>query len=140
VKIQYYLEDVRDFQFQKKRINEYLSGLIEEEGKKLGEIAVIFCSDRYLLNINKEFLNRENYTDIITFEYYGEDTLSGDLFISIERVRENAEKYRVKFENELYRVLFHGVLHLAGYKDKSPDEKKEMRKKEDYYLNKLVKR
>jgi len=140
VKIQYYLEEIPDFKIRKKRINEYLSRLIEEEGKKLGEITVIFCSDRYLLTINKEFLNRDHYTDVIAFDYCREDTLSGDLFISIERVRENAETYHAEFENELYRVLFHGVLHLAGYKDKSPDEIKEMRKKEDYYLNKLVKK
>lgn len=139
MKIQYYCEDIPDLDIPETEINAWLYGLMEEEGKKPGEMAVIFCSDGYLQKINRKYLKREDYTDIITFDYCEGNTLSGDMFISIDRVRENAEKYRVEFETELMRVLFHGILHLAGYNDKSPEEREEMRKKEDYYLKNLIK-
>lgn len=138
--IHFYIEDIPDFDLPEEKIRKSLHRLIEEEKKKTGEIAVIFCSDRYLLRINQEYLKREDYTDIITFDYSEADTLSGDLFISLERIRENAEKYREEFERELYRVLFHGVLHLVGYNDKSPNEIKEMRRKEEHYLMKRFKK
>jgi len=140
VNIHFYIEDIPDFDLPEETIRKSLHRLIEEEKKKTGEIAVIFCSDRYLLRINQEYLKREDYTDIITFDYSEADTLSGDLFISLERIRENAEKYREEFERELYRVLFHGVLHLVGYNDKSPNEIKEMRRKEEHYLMKRFKK
>lgn len=102
-----------------------------------GDISVIFCSDKYLLEINKEYLNHDYYTDIVTFNYVKDSIISGDLFISIDRVRENAETFSSKFVVELYRVVFHGVLHLIGYKDKTEAEQKQMRNKEDYYLGEV---
>jgi len=97
-------------------------------------ISVIFCSDDYLLSVNKEYLNHDYYTDIITFDYSVDTEISGDLFISIDRVKENSTEFNVPFLNELHRVLVHGVLHLCGYGDKSPVEETLMRSKEDFYL------
>ncbi|NQU88032.1 MAG: rRNA maturation RNase YbeY [Mariniphaga sp.] len=104
-----------------------------------GEITVVFCSDEYLLQLNKEFLDHDYFTDIITFDYCDNNIISGDIFVSIDRIHYNAKKYNVGFNIELHRVLFHGVLHLIGYNDKTSGEKKEMRSKEDYYLNEFLK-
>lgn len=117
---------------------EWLSQVSETEKKNLGDITLIFCSDEYLLNVNKEHLDHDYYTDIITFDYSEDDFVSGDLFISIDRVLENAEINNVSFLNELNRVVVHGVLHLCGYKDKTEEEEKLMRLKEDEALSKLV--
>lgn len=106
----------------------------ELEGKCLGDITVIFCSDEYLLTMNKTYLNHDYYTDIITFDYTEGDVLSGDLFISLDRVRENAFNMGLAFEDELHRVCVHGLLHLCGYRDKSVDEESAMRSKEDDML------
>jgi rRNA maturation RNase YbeY len=104
------------------------------EGFEIGDINFIFCDDAYLLKINQEYLGHDYYTDIITFDYVVGKMLSGDVFISIDRVTENARTYRVSFEEELKRVMAHGLLHLMGYKDKSDQEKQLMRKKEDEKL------
>jgi len=109
--------------------------VIDNEGFKKGDIAVIFCSDSYLLSINKQHLNHDYYTDIITFSYVEEGVISGDLFISIDRVSENARKEQVSKTNELSRVIIHGLLHLCGYNDKEDDEIKVMREKEKEYLS-----
>lgn len=106
----------------------------ELEGKCLGDITVIFCSDEYLLTMNRTYLNHDYYTDIITFDYTEGDVLSGDLFISLDRVRENAFDRGLVFEDELHRVCVHGLLHLCGYGDKSVDEESAMRSKEDDVL------
>ncbi|MFT6808787.1 MAG: putative rRNA maturation factor [Saprospiraceae bacterium] len=106
---------------------------IEEEAKELASLNVIFCSDEFLLKINQEHLNHDYYTDIITFDYNTEE-IEGELYISIERVRENAISLGVSFEHELHRVIIHGVLHLCGYGDKTDEEEKTMRSKEDFYL------
>lgn len=106
----------------------------ELEGKCLGDITVIFCSDEYLLTMNRTYLNHDYYTDIITFDYTEGDVLSGDLFISLDRVRENAFDRGLVFEDELHRVCVHGLLHLCGYGDKSVDEESAMRSKEDDML------
>ena len=111
--------------------------MIKNELKKAGDISVIFCSDEYLLKMNKEYLNHDYYTDIITFDYVEEDVISGDLFISIERIIENAGIYDSEALKELFRVVFHGVLHLIGYNDKTKEEQKLMREKEDYYLSEV---
>ncbi|MEZ5021985.1 MAG: rRNA maturation RNase YbeY [Chitinophagales bacterium] len=110
----------------------WISKVVDLEGYELSELSYIFCSDEYLLNINKEYLNHDYYTDIITFDNSEEDNLiAGDIFVSIDRVEENATELNVSFENELKRVMIHGVLHLCGYGDKSEEEEKLMREKEE---------
>lgn len=117
------------------RKKELLKQIIREHGFKPGELNYIFLSDEALLKINIEYLNHHTYTDIITFDNSESDKLiEGDIFISIDRVRENAEKFRTPFENELVRVMAHGVLHLAGYKDKKPEEAQAMREAEERAL------
>ena len=108
---------------------------IINESKKVGELSFIFCTDEYLLEKNIQFLDHDTYTDIITFNYCEGDIISGDIFVSVERVTENANAFGVDFEDELDRVLIHGVLHLAGYHDKSKKEVNTMREKEDFYLS-----
>ena len=108
---------------------------IINESKRLGELNFIFCTDNYLLEKNIQFLDHSTYTDIITFDYCEGDFISGDIFVSVERVTENANTFEVDFEDELDRVLIHGVLHLAGYQDKRKEEVNTMREKEDFYLS-----
>ncbi len=103
--------------------------------KEVGDITYIFCDDAYLLKINQDYLQHDTYTDIISFDYSKGNMLSGDIFISIERVKENALNFEVSFEEELKRVLIHGVLHYAGYKDKTEVDAKEMRVQENKYIN-----
>jgi len=111
--------------------SDWLSRVIISESKIDGDLNYIFCDDEYLLGINQQYLNHDTYTDIITFDYCHGDTISGDIFISIERVEDNAQEYSVSFEEELHRVMAHGVLHLLGYKDKSDQEARLMREKEN---------
>ena len=111
-----------------------ISALIEDQNKEEGELSLVFCSDDYLLEVNKKHLNHDYYTDIITFDYSEENKISGDLLISIDRVKENAKTFSVSFMHELNRVVIHGVLHLCGYKDKTEEEKKQMRNLENKYL------
>ena len=108
--------------------------LVEKEGFKQGEVSVVFCSDDYLLSLNKKYLNHDYFTDIITFSYNEDGLISGDLFISIDRAKENAEKNKASFSNELSRLVIHGMLHLCGFNDKSQEEIKTMRLKEEEYL------
>ncbi len=108
--------------------------LIKKEKSKSCEINIIFCSDKYLLKLNKQYLSRNYYTDVITFDYSGENIISGDVFISLDRVKENAKKYSETFSHELYRVIIHGILHLLKYNDTNEEEKRLMRVKEDEYL------
>ena len=116
-------------------IKPWIEKIIISEGKKLGEINYIFCDDEYLLKVNQDFLQHDYYTDVITFDYVKGKTIAGDIFVSLPRISENAETHSKDFNVELHRVLAHGILHLCGYKDKTDDEVKEMRNKEDYYLN-----
>jgi len=118
----------------------WLSAAIENEGFRCGNINVIFCSDDHLLDINQTYLDHDYYTDIVTFDYSAESILSGDLFISIDRVVENSAHFNESFLTELRRVCVHGVLHLCGFKDKSDEEARVMRSKERLYLNKYVSR
>jgi rRNA maturation RNase YbeY len=115
-------------------VKNWIKQTIATEGKRVGVISVVFCSDDYLLEVNKTYLNHDFYTDIITFDDCEGDLLSGDLMISIDRVKENALEQKVEFLDELHRVIIHGVLHLIGYKDKQPKDEKLMRQKEDFYL------
>lgn len=112
-----------------------LSKTIQEEGFLLGDITVIFVTDGYLLEMNKKHLNHDYYTDIITFDYCEGNIISGDLFISLDRVRENASTFDAPFLLELKRVMIHGVLHLCGHKDKTKEEEENMRSLENKYLN-----
>ena len=130
----FFFENIKEFSFDENVFTK-IEALIFNENKKEGELSFVFCSDAYLLKMNIDYLKHDFYTDVITFDYTEGDIISGDVFISIERIKENAEKYNVSFENELQRVMIHGVLHLVGYKDKTEEELKQMRKKENEYLN-----
>ncbi|HBK84204.1 MAG TPA: rRNA maturation RNase YbeY [Flavobacterium sp.] len=110
---------------------DWIQQIITSENKDLGTINFVFCNDEYLLGINQQYLNHDTYTDIISFDYTQDNVISGDIFISTERVLENAQTYNVSFDHELLRVMAHGVLHYCGYKDKSESESETMRLKED---------
>ena len=122
----------------KKELKRWISHTLLSEKKNLGQIDFIFCDDAFLLQYNKTYLKHNAYTDIITFDYSIKKSnpllISGDIFISIERVKENASKFNTSFMNEIHRVMIHGVLHLIGYKDKGKKDKLAMRIKEDFYL------
>ncbi len=113
----------------------WIKTIIASEHFKVGEINYIFCDDEYLLKINQQFLKHDDFTDIITFDYGNEGVLSGDIYISIIRVRENADIFAATFQDELLRVLSHGIFHLCGYKDKTRSAALQMRKKEDWAIN-----
>lgn len=135
--INFYNENI-DFEPENKHlIQKWISSIIEEKKFSPGTLNYIFCSDEYLLKLNQQYLDHNTYTDIITFDYSTGKVLSGDIFISIDRVKENASKFRKTFENELHRVMVHGILHLIGYKDKTDGESKEMHNQEDHYLERL---
>jgi rRNA maturation RNase YbeY len=133
--ISFNTENIKFSLTRRKFFKHWILETIKNEKQNCGEINFIFCDDEFLLNINKEYLNHSTLTDIITFDYSEKtDIISGDIFISIERITENAKKFKVLFETELSRVMIHGILHLIGYKDKSKSDKAQMTKKEDYYL------
>lgn len=134
--IDYSFEDVPEFDnFSIEFYTEWLSRVASIENKELGDITLIFCSDVYLLKINQDYLDHDYYTDIITFDYSENSIISGDLFISLEMVAENAINNNVSFINEINRVVVHGVLHLIGYKDKSDEDALLMRQKENQMLD-----
>lgn len=110
---------------------DWINRVIQSEGFSVGQVDYIFCTDEYLLELNQEYLKHNTFTDIITFDYTDGSTISGDIFISTDRVKENAKEFKEDVLNELRRVMSHGVLHLAGYGDKSKEESKLMRQKED---------
>ena len=118
----------------RKGVREWISGVISSNGKKLGDVGVIICSDDYLLDLNNQYLDHNYYTDIITFDYTKKDIIGGDLFISYDRVKENAKQEGVLIQHELRRVIVHGVLHLLGLSDKTGAEEKKMRAAEDVAL------
>ena len=132
--IVYYTEDVKMPTFPKRKINAWIKSVANKYKKNVGEIAYIFCSDKKILEVNKQYLQHDYYTDIITFDYCEKDVLNGDIFISIETVSSNAERFRVSFEEELRRILIHGILHLCGQDDKTPALRAEMTKKENEAL------
>lgn len=135
--IDFFFEDIQTFSIQSNHIHKCINSLIFNELKELGDISVIFCSDEYLLKINKQYLSHDYYTDIITFDYVDENIISGDLFISFHRIKENAKQFNIELIREIYRVVFHGILHLVGYNDKTDDEQKLMTEKENFYLNEV---
>ncbi len=133
--IRQFSEDI-DFKLKGVLANKkWLKGTLENEGFTLGEINYIFCSDNYILKINKDYLNHNYFTDIITFNYNEGKKVNADIFISIDTVKSNANSRKIDFYNELHRVMVHGILHLVGYNDKTPTQQIEMTSKEDYYLN-----
>lgn len=133
--VSYHFEDT-DFIFKGRAVNSsWLRLVAESEIRRLGDINIIFCSDNYILDINQRFLSHDYFTDIITFDYCQGDVLSGDLFVSVDSVRENAVEYGEEFQRELRRVMVHGILHLIGYDDHTAAQQKQMRQKEDYYLS-----
>ena len=115
-----------------------INAIAAEESREVGDITFVFCDDNYLLKINKEFLDHDTYTDIITFDYSVGNEMISEIYVSTDRVEENAKKYKQTFENEIHRVMIHGVLHLCGYNDKLAEEKQIMRDKENHYLSLLA--
>ena len=129
--------DSEDISFELEHPNlvqDWIQHAIANEDKVAGEISYIFCSDQYLHKINLEHLQHDTLTDIITFNYCEDDFINSDIFISVDRVKENAGLFKTSFENELSRVMIHGILHLVGYDDKTDEDKVIMRSKEDFYL------
>jgi probable rRNA maturation factor len=133
--IQFFSFDAKAPAFPRTKLKSFIQDLFKNEGRVLGELSYIFCSDDYLLNINRQFLNHDYYTDIITFDISeNSQEVTGEIYISIERVKDNAKHHDQTIQKELLRVIFHGALHLCGYKDKTKTQQAEMRQKEDYYL------
>ena len=132
--IRYFCEDIRFTYKNKLANNRWLKMVAGSEIRKIGDINIIFCSDNYILDVNIKYLQHDYFTDIITFDYCEGKVLSGDLFISVDSVRENSIEFGTDFEEELHRVIVHGVLHLIGYDDHTEEDKKVMRQKENYYL------
>jgi rRNA maturation RNase YbeY len=119
----------------KRILKAWIKEFVSNHGKKVGELAFVFCSDEKILEVNQNFLQHDYYTDIITFDYCEGEIVSGDIFISVERVKENATSHNAEYNTELLRVLAHGVLHLIGFQDKSPKKKKEMTENEDLCIS-----
>ena len=132
--IQFFFENIDEIPISTATIS-WLEDVIKTENKKLGEINYILCDDEYLLKVNQDFLDHDYYTDIITFDYVKGKTISGDIFVSLPRISDNAKTLVRDFNSEFHRVLAHGILHLMGYKDKTEEEITVMRQKEDFYLN-----
>lgn len=137
-KITFTIHSIKAFSFDKLLLKSFLPLIFLEEEVNFMEVSYIFCSDEYLLSLNKEFLDHDTLTDILTFTMSDSPLpIVSEIYISIDRVKENASDLKIQFANELNRVIIHGVLHLCGYSDHSPEKKREMTGKEDYYLGKL---
>jgi len=136
IRVSFHFEEVEFELPDETKLTEWLLGVAESEDQEFVEVSYIFCSDERLREMNVEFLDHDYYTDVITFPY-AEDAIHGDVFISSERVADNAQTLGVPFEHELCRVLVHGVLHLAGYLDKTEAAERVMREREDFYLKRL---
>ena len=134
--ILFYTENVNYVLPHKNKIRDLLNLLAKEEGKEIGQLTYIFCSDEYLLEINKQYLHADYLTDVITFDYCQNEFVSGDVFISVERVKENSVLFSQSYFDEMLRVVVHGLLHLCGYKDKKEKEQQQMREKENYSIEK----
>ena len=132
-----FISEDRKLTFNKTNLKRFIKELVEAENASAGDISIVLCSDDYLLEVNKSYLDHDYYTDIITFDYSEGKNISGDLIISVDRVKDNATENGVEDLHEFHRVVFHGVLHLCGYKDKSAKDQAVMRSKEDFYLQKF---
>lgn len=131
-------EDLSPIRWLKRReLKKEIKALLEHENLMLGDLAIVFCSDEYLLEVNKKYLNHDYYTDVITFDYSEGNCVSGDLMVSYDRVKENAVVLDSTVEQELKRVVYHGVLHLCGYKDKGERDKTKMTERENFYLQRF---
>lgn len=137
MEIGFFSEDTDFLPADQEKLSQWIIKVIESEGNTPGAVSFIFCSDEYLLKMNIEHLQHDYYTDIITFDYCEGPVVSGDLFISVDRVRENASELRIPFEDELHRVMVHGVLHLLGHGDKTEAEERAIRAREDKHLAQL---
>lgn len=127
-----------DFEIKESQIwIDWVTESMKNEGKSIEELNYIFCDDEYLLEINRQYLDHDYYTDVIGFDNSYDDVLTGDIFISIERIADNAKQNNISFYNELARVMIHGILHFAGYPDKEEEQKRIMTEKEDFYLNRF---
>jgi len=133
-KVCFFFDEVSPWLPDRSSLKKFIESIFKKEGYKLASLNYIFCTDERLLQINRDYLRHDYYTDIITFGLV-QDPIEGEIYISIDRVRDNAVQLGVSFKSELHRVIFHGVLHLCGYKDKTSAQEQEMRRKEDYYLN-----
>ena len=136
--ISYFYENVEQASFNQKEVSKWIKDTAALYGKKVGDISYVLCTDERILEVNRQFLQHDYYTDIITFDYSEQDVISGDLFISLDTVKSNAEKFGESFEKELYRVIIHGILHLCGQNDKIPEEQAEMTRKENRALLNIV--
>ncbi len=135
-KVCFFFQDAKASLTDRINLKKHIRFIFNNEGKKLESLNYIFCTDIALLEINRKYLKHDFYTDIITFDLSETETVRAEIYISLDRVRENALKLGISFKSELHRVIFHGILHLCGYNDKTIAEKKKIREKEDYYLNK----
>ena len=134
----YTIENVKAPKLEKRKTNAWIKSVAEKYDKKIGEIAYIFCDDAKILEVNKTYLQHDYFTDIITFDYCEGAVLNGDIFISLDTVRTNAQEFGVTFENELHRILIHGILHLCGQEDKIPEARLEMTRKENEALQMIT--
>lgn len=132
--IAYYAEDIELPAIKKRAVSGWVKAVAETYGKKTGDISYIFCSDEKILEVNRQYLQHDYYTDIITFDYCQGDRLSGDLFISLDTIRTNAEQFGAAYDDELHRVIIHGILHLCGINDKGPGEREIMEEAENKAL------
>ncbi len=132
--INFYEENIKSHLRNRRVIKQWIKDIISSYNYSTGNISYIFCSDDYLLNINRQYLSHDYYTDVITFDYDENNIVSGDIFISVDTVKSNSEQYSVSYNCELYRVIIHGVLHLCGLKDKTPEDAKIMREAEEKSL------
>ena len=131
----YFSSENLDFELENEsKVKKWILAVVNAQNRRVGNINYLFCDDAYLININRTYLNHDTYTDIITFDYVEGNVVSGDIMISVERVKENATLFSTTFEQELHRVVIHGVLHLLGQADKTDEEAAEMRKKEEAAL------
>jgi rRNA maturation RNase YbeY len=135
--ISYFAEDVKMPAIPKRKITSWIKTVASGLGYKVGDVSYVFCSDNYILKVNKDYLQHDYYTDIITFDYTEKDIISGDIFISTDTVASNSEKFGTRFEDELHRVIIHGILHLCGIKDKKPEERAFMEENENKALELL---
>lgn len=132
--IYYQSEDIKMPKIAKRKVSAWVKEVAKRHGYKVGDISYIFCSDEKILEVNRQYLQHDYYTDIITFDYTEESVISGDLFISLDTVRTNAEQFNVSYESEFYRVVIHGILHLCGINDKGPGEREVMEAHENESL------
>ena len=135
--ITYQVSGVRMPNIRKRQTTQWIKAVAASYGKRVGDIGYLFCSDEHILDVNREYLGHDYYTDIITFDYCEDDILSGDIVISLDTIRTNAELFHKTYEEELHRVIIHGILHLCGINDKGPGEREKMEAAEDQALQML---